>query len=61
MLFVIQSLTLLLVLLSFILVVTVPVSLATPGEWETSKEKFITLGRIWGGLVILIGFATVFS
>ena len=61
MLFVIQSLTLLLVLLSFILVVTVPVSLATPGEWETSKENFITLGRIWGGIVILIGFATVFS
>jgi photosystem II core protein PsbZ len=36
----ITALTALLVLISLGLVVTVPVALATPGEWENSKDKF---------------------
>jgi len=37
---IITALTALLVLISLGLVVTVPVALATPGEWETSKGNF---------------------
>ena len=36
----ITALTALFVLVSLALVVTVPVALATPGEWETSKDQF---------------------
>jgi photosystem II core protein PsbZ len=36
----ITALTALLVLISLGLVVTVPVALATPGEWESSKGNF---------------------
>ena len=36
----ITALTALLVLISLGLVVTVPVALATPGEWESSKDQF---------------------
>jgi photosystem II core protein PsbZ len=36
----ITALTALLVLISLGLVVTVPVALATPGEWENSKVSF---------------------
>ena len=39
MLVVIQILTGLFVLLSLGLIVTVPVALATPGQWETSKDS----------------------
>jgi len=52
---IIQILVFFLVLLSFILVVTVPVSLATPGEWETSKNNIFNLAKFWGTLVILTG------
>ena len=47
----ITLLTVLFVLLSLALVITVPVALATPGEWESSKEDFTKRGRnckIWG-------------
>jgi photosystem II core protein PsbZ len=43
----ITALTALLVLISLGLVVTVPVALATPGEWESSKgnlQRFSSLG-----------------
>lgn len=39
----IQILVSLLVLLSFVLIIFVPVALATPGEWETSKTKVYNL------------------
>jgi photosystem II core protein PsbZ len=42
----ITALTALLVLISLGLVVTVPVALATPGEWESSK---VTLQRYQAG------------
>ena len=50
----ITALTALLVLISLGLVVTVPVALATPGEWESSRGKFTTAFQAWVGLVIII-------
>ena len=45
----------LLVLLSFALVIGVPVVLASPGEWETSKANIFGLGAAWSGLVLVTG------
>ena len=50
----ITALTALLVLISFGLVITVPVALATPGEWENSKDDFNRGFQAWVGLIILI-------
>ena len=47
----------LLFLISLGLVVTVPVALATPGEWEVSKGKFNRFFQIWVFLVIVIAAA----
>jgi photosystem II core protein PsbZ len=49
----ITALTALLVLISLGLVVTVPVALATPGEWESSK---VTLQKVqaWVALILII-------
>ena len=46
-----------LVLISLGLVVTVPVALATPGEWEMSKDTFTKAIQAWVGLVIVIAAA----
>jgi len=48
----ITALTALLVLISLALVVTVPVALATPGEWESSKDQFNKAFHF--GLVLLL-------
>jgi len=53
----ITALTTLLVLISLGLVVTVPVALATPGEWEESKGSFNKLFQAWVGLVLVIAAA----
>ena len=53
----ITALTALFVLISLALVVTVPVALATPGEWENSKDNFNTFFRAWIILVIAIAAA----
>ena len=53
----ITALVALLVLVSLGLVVTVPVALATPGEWEDSKSNFTTIIQAWVGLVIIIAAA----
>lgn len=50
-------LTFLFVLVSLGLVVTVPVALATPGEWESSKDNFTSIFKIWIGLVFIIAVA----
>ena len=50
----ITALTALLVFISLGLVVTVPVALATPGEWENSKSKFTQGFQTWVILVIII-------
>jgi len=53
----IQILVGLLVMLSFVLIIAVPVTLATPGEWETSQGNFYNLTKVWATLVILTGLA----
>ena len=44
-----------LVLFSFALVIDVPVALATPGEWENSKDLIRNLVSGWGALVLITG------
>ena len=53
----ITALTALLVLISLGLVVTVPVALATPGEWESSKDNITRGFQVWVALVLLIAAA----
>ena len=53
----ITALTALLVLISLGLVVTVPVALATPGEWEASKDNFNRIFQAWVILVVVIAAA----
>jgi photosystem II core protein PsbZ len=53
----ITALTALLVLISLGLVVTVPVALATPGEWENSKDTFTKGIQAWIFLVLIIAAA----
>ena len=57
----ITALTALLVLISLGLVVTVPVALATPGEWENSKDQFTKGFQAWVTLVIVIAAADVIA
>lgn len=45
----------LLVLFSFALIIGVPVVVASPGEWETSKSNIFGLGAAWSGLVLVTG------
>ena len=47
----------LLVLISLGLVITVPVALATPGEWENSRETFTRGFQGWIFLIIAIATA----
>ena len=53
----ITALVALLVLVSLGLVITVPVALATPGEWEASKPNFNRAFQLWVSLVIVIAAA----
>nr|YP_009711904.1 photosystem II protein Z [Fragilariopsis cylindrus]QGA73646.1 photosystem II protein Z [Fragilariopsis cylindrus] len=53
----ITALTAVFVFVSLGLVVTVPVALATPGEWESSKDNFTTIFKVWVGLVFIIALA----
>ena len=53
----ITLLTVLFVFVSLLLVVTVPVALATPGEWEASKDNFTKGFQAWVSLVALIAAA----
>ena len=53
----ITLLTALLVLISLGLVITVPVALATPGEWENSKANITKGFQAWVALVIAIAAA----
>ena len=46
-----------LVLLSLVLVIIIPVALATPGEWEASKNVYTRGFQIWVSLVIVIAAA----
>ena len=53
----ITALTTILVLVSLGLVITVPVALATPGEWESSKDSVTKGLQSWILLVLLIAAA----
>ena len=53
----VTALVALFVLISLGLIVAVPVALATPGEWEESKDNFNRVFQAWVGLVISIAAA----
>ena len=55
---ILQLLTVLLIILSFVLVVGVPVILATPGGWEKSQGLVWTGAGLWSGIVIITGIFT---
>ena len=50
---ILQLLVSILILLSFALVVSVPVICVSPGEWEKSKNLVYTGAGLWFGLVIM--------
>lgn len=50
---ILQLLVSVLILLSFALVIGVPVILVSPGEWEKSKNLVFTGAGLWFGLVII--------
>ena len=54
-----QVFVLLLIVVSFALVVAVPVILATPGDWEKSQSVVWSGAGIWTALVILTGIFNV--
>ena len=57
---ILQLFVLLLIIVSFALVVAVPVILVTPGEWEKSQSIVWSGCGVWSALVILTGiFNTV--
>nr|YP_009314973.1 Photosystem II protein Z [Scinaia undulata]SCW23428.1 Photosystem II protein Z [Scinaia undulata] len=57
---IIQLLVFLLIALSTILVVGIPVTLASPGQWEQSKNLIYTGAGLWTSLVIITGLANSF-
>nr|YP_010988274.1 photosystem II protein Z [Rhodochorton tenue]WOK79470.1 photosystem II protein Z [Rhodochorton tenue] len=57
---IVQLLVFLLIALSTILVVGIPVTLASPGQWEQSKNLVYTGSGLWAGLVIITGVVNSF-
>nr|QVY58048.1 photosystem II protein Z [Betaphycus gelatinus] len=57
---IVQLLVFILVILSTLLVVGIPVTLASPGQWEQSKNLIYTGAGIWTGLVIITGIVNSF-
>jgi photosystem II PsbZ protein len=49
-----QLLVSILILLSFALIIGVPVILVSPGEWEKSKGLVYSAAGLWFGLVVVI-------
>nr|YP_009394995.1 photosystem II protein Z [Polysiphonia stricta]ARW63557.1 photosystem II protein Z [Polysiphonia stricta] len=60
MILVVQLFVLALVVLSVILVIGIPVTLASPGQWEKSKNLVYTSIGVWAGLVIVTGLLNSF-
>ena len=52
---IVQLFVFLLILVSFAMVVAVPVILATPGEWEKSQSNVWSGAALWAALGILTG------
>nr|YP_010337323.1 photosystem II protein Z [Pulvinaster venetus]UNJ16908.1 photosystem II protein Z [Pulvinaster venetus] len=57
---VLQLLVLGIIILSTLLVVSVPVILASPGQWEESKNLIYTGAGLWAGLIIFTGVINSF-
>ena len=57
---IIQILVLTFIILSTILVIGIPVTLASPGQWEKSKNLIYTSIGVWVGLVIITGVLNSF-
>nr|YP_009399142.1 photosystem II protein Z [Taenioma perpusillum]ARW68539.1 photosystem II protein Z [Taenioma perpusillum] len=55
-----QILVFILIILSTILIVGIPVTLASPGEWEKSKNLIYTSVGIWTGLIVITGIVNSF-
>lgn len=58
---IIQLLVSSLVLLSILLIVSIPVILALPGKWDQAKNLIYTGTGIWAGLVIITGIVNFFN
>ena len=56
----IQLLVFALIILSTVAVIFTPVTLASPGEWEKSKNLVYAGAGIWSILVIITGVANLF-
>ena len=54
MIYLVQVLTGLFILLSLALIVTIPVSLAIPGQWETQKGAIYRSTTLWTAIVFCI-------
>nr|YP_009398938.1 photosystem II protein Z [Cliftonaea pectinata]ARW68164.1 photosystem II protein Z [Cliftonaea pectinata] len=57
---IIQLLVLALIILSTVLVIGIPVTLASPGKWEKSKNLIYTTIGIWVGIIIVTGIINSF-
>ena len=55
-----QILVFALVILSIVLVIGIPVTLASPGQWEKSKNLIYTGAGIWAGLIIITTIVSSF-
>jgi len=49
-----------LVILSFVMIVAVPVGMASPQNWDQSKRLILLGSGVWAGLVILVGVLNSF-
>jgi photosystem II PsbZ protein len=56
----IQILVFGLIIMSIISIIFMPITLASPGEWEKSKNLVYTGAGIWSILVIITGLANIF-
>jgi len=57
---IVQILVFILVIFSTILVIGIPVTIASPGQWEQSKNLIYTGAGIWAGLIIITSIANSF-
>ena len=57
---VVQILVLTFIILSTLLVIGIPVTLASPGQWEKSKNLIYTAIGIWIGIVLTTGIINSF-
>nr|YP_010337056.1 photosystem II protein Z [Madagascaria erythrocladioides]QUE29086.1 PsbZ [Madagascaria erythrocladioides]UNJ16641.1 photosystem II protein Z [Madagascaria erythrocladioides] len=56
-----QLLVLTIVVISTFLTITIPVVLASPGQWEQSKNLIYTGAGLWAGLIIFTGIINSFA